>query len=236
VRNENGDPISLKQDNILIFTQDGTQIPFESINLPENTDLENGYIYFDYGKGNYLIRINKNGYEGNSEEKFEIRANESMSLIYTLYTIRHEFTLTVTSDGISVQSAEAYIDGKLIGITDENGKINFNSSIGNHHFIVKKEGYSLYQETINLQENDSIPIDLTPIKDQNINKGLFFIIAFITIIFFVLFIILLILIIKQKKTNLKILTSTENQENQIKRNEKEIKTMKEYIAEILRRT
>ena len=233
VKNENGDPISINPEDISIFAEDETPLPFDSVNLQENSDLEKGCISLNLDEGNYLIRINKDGFEGNSEEKFEIRPNGSRSLIYVLYVIRHEFTLTVTSDETPIPFAEACMDGKSIGLTDENGQISFYSSIGDHNFIVKKEGYTLYQETRNLQENDSIPIDLTPIIDKNINKGLFFIIVLITVIFFILFIILLILIMKQKKINSISLT---NAENQIKRNEKEIRTMKEYIAEILRRT
>jgi len=244
VRDEIGNPVSLIPENIVIFKETDKWINLindseNPLNITDASNLEEGLIKFTYFKDDYIIQINKSGFEANENYgiKFKINSDETTSFTYILINIRSQYSLTVKSDGIEVQDAEVFIDGNLLGYTNKEGKIDFISSIGNHNVIIKKGGYELYQDPVSVQEDQkNYDITLTSIEIPDPNRVVFLLIRLMIIIFSVLFLILLILIITQRKKNNRLQIETEKQKTEIKDNIKEIKTLRDYIAEILRRT
>ncbi|WP_177188053.1 hypothetical protein [Methanolobus profundi] len=136
---------------VYVANSDGsgvTQVsPDDNYSYSLNDWLPHGSVSNDWSPDGSRMLIKRNGLNHSSEELLVVRFSgfdEIMSLDFKDYTtVRKDVHISVTSMSQPVQHALITLDGREIGVTDENGSFTYYiiDEPGTHMLNASKEGY-----------------------------------------------------------------------------------------------
>lgn len=229
---------------VMLEDEEGKTITNAHIVLTSDEDGESTHDFpsnsesISVPQGTYSFVVKADGFE-DEEGNVQINAGEEVSLSLILTISRYQVTVEVEdTGGKKIKYAEVFLGNTFVGITDEDGRLTIPEVIpGSHRLVVIKDGYKDGYEQQEIKPSDgTIEIKLEPIKEEE-PKPTGIILGFISII---LTLFLLVLYFKMnstlKRMNSRFDKMIKSQETSLKENNKDINTMKEYIANILEKT
>lgn len=152
---------------VLVFEQKGSQrVPLEGADVllngvPSGSTNIKGMVKKDMSRGNYTIEVTKPGFNTADKQVIEIKDEtyqekaEFVLIPEILYTSKEGEPLKIIVSGEAGKKltvADVFLDDEFLGQTAE-GIFKVTGSLGNHVLKVEKEGYSPYQNKIEIKEH-----------------------------------------------------------------------------------